>query len=273
MSHPQIAAFARLAQENATPTRTLSGQKTLLGRTIHDIRYDEIHDEFMVTNPLARAILIYKGGSGGEEPPVRVIQGSKTGIIGADRLEVDPVHNEILIPEGDHILVYSRTANGNVAPLRVLEGPDTQLMDAEALVVDPVNNLLFVGTQDRRMARGGGSILVYNRTASGNTKPIRVIHGPKTGIVRIKQMEVYPPKGWLLAAMPGRQDLREQGGVFVGVWHVNDNGDVAPRWKLGGEKSLLKRPNGMALIPEHKEISIPDMRHNAVLTYYFPEIF
>ena len=121
---------------------------------MHDIRYDEIHDEYMVTNPLARAILIYQGGSSGNEPPVRVIQGPKTGIIGADRLEVDPVHNEILIPEGDHILVYSRTANGDVAPLRVLEGPDTRLLDAESVVVDPVNNLLFVGTQDRRMARG-----------------------------------------------------------------------------------------------------------------------
>ena len=62
-------------------------------------------------------------------------------------------------------------------------------------------------------------------------------------------------------------------GVFVGVWHINDSGDVAPRWKIGGEKSGLKRPNGVALIPEHKEISIPDMRHNAVLTFYFPEIF
>ena len=162
---------------------------------MHDIRYDEIHDEFLVTNPLSRAILTYTGGSSGDEPPVRVIQGSRTGIIEADRLEVDPVHNEILIPEGDHILVYSRTANGNVAPLRVLEGPDTQLLDAESVVVDPVNNLLFVGTQDRRMNRGGGSILMYDRTASGNTKPIRIIHGPKTGIVRIKQMEVYPPKG------------------------------------------------------------------------------
>ena len=273
MSHPQIAAFARLAGENAKPTRLLAGQKTLLSRTMHDIRYDEIHDEFMVTNPFARAILIYRGGSGGNEPPVRVIQGSKTGIIGADRLEVNPVHNEILIPEGDHILVYSRTANGDVAPLRVLEGPDTLIENAESVVVDPVHNLMFVGTQDRRMTKGGGAILVFDRTASGNTKPLRVIQGPQTGIIRIKQMEVYPPKGWLIAAMPGRQDLREQEGVFVGVWHINDSGDVAPRWKIGGEKSGLKRPNGVALIPEHKEISIPDMRHNAVLTFYFPEIF
>ena len=87
-----------MAGENEAPTRTLSGQRTRLGRTMHDIRYDKFHDEYMVTNPLARAILIYQGGSSGNEPPVRVIQGPKTGIIGADRLEVDPVHNEILIP-------------------------------------------------------------------------------------------------------------------------------------------------------------------------------
>jgi len=122
---------------------------------MHDIRYDEIHDEFMVTNPFARAILIYKGGASGEEPPIRVIQGPKTGYIGADRLEVDPVHDEIFIPEGDHILVYPRAANGDVAPLRILGGPDTRLVSAESVVVDPVHNLMFVGTQDRTMSSGG----------------------------------------------------------------------------------------------------------------------
>ncbi|MCH8266733.1 MAG: hypothetical protein IH846_04395, partial [Acidobacteria bacterium] len=51
MAHPQIAAFARLAEENSTPTRLLAGQKTLMARTMHDIRYDEVNDELLVTNP------------------------------------------------------------------------------------------------------------------------------------------------------------------------------------------------------------------------------
>ena len=72
MAHPQIAAFPRMGKENTKPSRLLAGQKTLLGRTMHDIRYDPVNDEFMVTNPFAQAILIYKGNADGDAPPVRI---------------------------------------------------------------------------------------------------------------------------------------------------------------------------------------------------------
>ena len=59
MAHPQVAAFARLAEENSTPTRLLAGQKTLMARTMHDIRYDEVNDELLVTLYL-RKVLVSK---------------------------------------------------------------------------------------------------------------------------------------------------------------------------------------------------------------------
>ena len=273
MAHPQIAAFARLAGENAKPTRLLAGQKTLLSRTMHDIRYDEVNDELLVTNPFASAILVYRGSANGEEAPVRVIQGAKTTILAPDRLEVDPVNNEILVPEGNRLLVFPRTANGDVAPIRVLEGPDTSLVSAESVVVDPVRNLLIIGTQDRRATSGGGALLIFNRTDRGNVKPRAVIRGPNTGIVRINQMAIYPPKGWIIASMPGRADQQEPEGVFIGVWSIQDNGDVPPRWKIGGPKSGLMKPRGVAINPSHKEVIVADMSLNSVLTFYFPEIF
>ncbi len=141
MAHPQIAAFARLAKENAAPTRLLAGQKTLLARTMHDIRYDAVHDEILVTNPFAQAILTFRGGANGDEAPIRVIQGLSTMLGNVDRLDVDPVHNEIFIPNGDSILVFPREGNGDVAPIRVIKGPDTQLRGTHALAVDPVHNL------------------------------------------------------------------------------------------------------------------------------------
>ena len=59
----------------------------------------------------------------------------------------------------------------------------------------------------------------------------------------------------------------------MGIWSINDNGNVAPRWMIGGPRSGLKKPRGVALDPENKEVIVADMRLNAVLTYYFPEIF
>ncbi len=52
---------------------------------MHDIRYDAIHDEIVVSNPFAQAILTFRGSATGEEAPIRVIQGPKTMIGNVDR--------------------------------------------------------------------------------------------------------------------------------------------------------------------------------------------
>ncbi|MBI2817185.1 MAG: hypothetical protein HYX72_09625 [Acidobacteria bacterium] len=278
MAHPQIAAFARLAQGNIPPTRAIAGQAALLSRSLHDIRYDAINDEILVANGHAQAILVYRGAADGEEAPIRIIQGSKTMLNDPDRLDVDPIHNEIFVPdrEGKQILVFPRNGIGDVAPIRVLKGPATQLERAGALVVDPVHNLLVVGLpySDTGSSPPAGSLLIFQRTDAGNTPPSRIIRGPKTGIIRINQMAVYSPRKVVIAAQPGKIEEMEPDGAFVGVWSLDDNGDVPPRWKLiAGPKSTMKKPRGVALDPKNKTVIIADMRLNAVLTFYFPEIF
>ena len=269
MAHPQIAAFARLAKENTLPERVIHGQKSRLSRTMHDIRYDAIHDEFVVANPFAQAILTFRGGANGEEAPIRILQGPSTQLRGGSRLDIDPVHNELFVPTGGSILVFRREAQGNEEPIRVIRGPNTRLREVSSVAVDPVRNVVAAGII--AVPRGGG-MATFNRTDSGDVKPRTVIRGPKTGIVRIIQIQILP-KGWIVAAQPGIREEQEPEGVFVGVWHVNDNGDVAPRWKLSGPKSTLLKPRGVAVNPKHKELIIADMRLNSVLTYYFPEIF
>jgi hypothetical protein len=284
VAHPQIAAFARLAKENSQPTRVLAGQTTLLSRTMHDIRYDAVHDEIFVNNPFAQAILVFRGSAQGTEPPVRIIQGPKTRLEGqVDRLDIDPVHNEIYIPNHDKILVYPRDGNGDVPPVRIITGPDTQLTEVESLAVDPVHNVIVTAGARPPTAPGqlsgqvdqgeGGALLIFNRTDSGNVKPIGVIQGPKTRIVRINQIQIQSTKGWIVAAQPGKYEEQEPEGVFVGVWSIHDTGNVAPRWFIGGPKSQMKKPRGIALNPRNKELIVADMRLNTVLTYYFPEIF
>ncbi len=284
MAHPQIAVFARLAKENSQPTRVLAGQNTLLSRTMHDIRYDAVHDEIFVNNPFAQAILVFRGSAQGEEPPIRIIQGPNTRLEGqVDRLDVDPVHNEIYIPNHEKILVFPRDGNGDVAPIRIISGPDTQLNDVESLAVDPIHNVIVTAGARPPTAPGqtrnqadqvyGGALLIFKRTDSGNVKPIGVIQGPKTRIVRINQIQMQTTKGWIVATQPGKYEEQEPEGVFVGVWSINDRGDVPPRWFIGGPKSQIKKPRGVALNPKDKELIVADMRLNKVLTYYFPEIF
>lgn len=249
---------------------------------MHDIRYDAIHDEFIVTNPFAEAILVFAGNTNGDQPPIRIIQGPKTRMTGADRVEVDPIHDEIFVPTGKEVLVFPRTANGDVAPIRSIKGPDTKLAGgSSAAAVDPVHNLLVIGNGGTARVRpdfmgqsGLGSIAIFNRTDEGNVKPLRMIQGPKSGIIRINQMAVYPPRKLVVATQPGEADDMEPEGVFVGVWSLDDNGDVPPIWKINASsKTEMKKARGVALDPKNKELILADMRLNAVLTYYFPEMF
>ena len=283
MAHPQIVIFARMAGENAQPSRVIAGQRTLLSRTMHDIRYDAVNDEILVANPFAQAIMTFRGGAEGEEPPIRVIQGPNTEIQAqVDRLDVDPINDEIFVPNHDQILVYPRTGNGDVAPIRIIKGPDTHLDDVESIAVDPVSNLIVVAGARPAAAPGqtggggqteggGGELILFRRSDNGNVQPLGVIGGPLAEIVRINQIQIH--NGWIVATQPGKYEEQEPEGVFVGVWSIHDRGNVAPRWKLGGENTEIKKPRGVVLNPAHKEMIVADMRLNTILTYYFPELF
>jgi len=283
VAHPQIAAFARLAEGGAKANRKLEGQKTLLGRTMHALAYDEIHDEIVAPQDFSQAILIFRGGANGEEAPLRVIQGPLTQLNSVDQLAIDAVHGEIFVPEADHVLVFSREANGNVAPIRVLKGPDT-LLGASTVAVDPVHNLLLVsGTKAEGAPPGPGAyntgtgVSIFNRTDQGNVKPKAVIRDRS---LRNGRIYVYPPRSEFLvvANAPGGGPSEGYGVLatdtgFVGVWSIQDNGNVPPRWMIGGPKGELLQIRGVALDAKNKSVIISDKRLNAVLTYSFPEIF
>jgi len=283
VAHPQIAAFARLAKGGDAPSRRIFGQATKLSRTMHDIRYNEARDEFYVNNPFAQAVLTFRGGADAQEAPIRVIQGAKTRLISADTLEIDTIHNEILVPQGNEVLVFPMMANGDVAPIRVLQGGAKMgWRFGGGIAVDPVHDLLVTdGTVEAEgqgyrttYRQGRESILIFARTANGEVKPLRVIRGPNTGIHGIRQMQVLPKGGWIVISQITDGGITEPEGTFVGVWSINDNGDVPPRWKIEGKASnVMKKPRGVALDPKHKEVIVSDMRLNAVLTFYFPEIF
>ena len=240
---------------------------------MHAIAYDEIHDEFVVPQQFAQAILTFRGGADGEEAPIRLIQGSLTQLRNPDRLAVDAVHNEIFVPQGNSVLVFSRQADGNAAPIRVLRGPDTQL-GASAVAVDPIHDLLIVGGNVRGV---GSRLLIFNRTDQGNVKPKAVIGGPKSGLRQISgPFAVYPPKGQIIVSVRGstsESNEMSSDECFVGVWSIQDNGDVPPRWTIGGPKGALRMVRGVDLDVKNKSVIVTDKRLNAVLTFYFPEMF
>jgi hypothetical protein len=246
---------------------------------MHGLAYDAIHDEIVIPSPLAQAILVFRGGANGEEPPLRVIQGPLTQIVGTgygalDTVSVDGDNNEIYLPvASDSVLVFDRMANGNVAPKRILHGPDTQIRyvapaDRGALppvAIDPVHNLLVVKSNGA-IGTPGTAFLIFDRTASGNTKPLRVIRGPKAAIGGGNQIQIYPPRGWIIGGAQGP-------GPSVGVWSITDNGDAPPRWRIPVMQLTGLNVNGVGIDTIHKEVMVPTGNGNVVMTFFFPEIF
>ena len=148
-----------------------------------------------------------------------------------------------------------------------------RLFHAEAVAVDTVHNLLVVGGAARR---GEARLFIFNRTDEGNAMPKAVIGGPKSRLhILGGPFAVYPPKGEIIASVRGGSEygLLASDEAFVGIWSTQDNGDVPPRWTIGGPKGVLRMPRGVALDPQNKSMLVSDKRLNAVLTFYFPEMF
>src|SRR5262245_11278612 len=219
----------------------------MLGRTMHAIAYDPIHDEIAVPQQFGQGILIFDGGATGEVRPKRVIEGPLTQLIALDRLAVDPVNNEIYVPEGRKVLVFPREANGNVAPTRVITGPDTTMLAARAVAVDTLHNLLVVSASPRGAegdSERSSEIAVFERTANGDAKPLRVI----TGVGGTQNIAVYPEGGFILAV----------GANYVGVWRLEDNGKVPPRYTIGGPDGKLVDPRGVTVDAKKKNVIVTD---------------
>jgi hypothetical protein len=277
VNHPQIAIFARLAKENTPYIRSIEGQKSLLGRTMHDFAFDAIHDEIVITSALAQAIITFRGGANGEEAPIRIIQGNKTGIlaVGAlDKVTIDPVHGEYLITTpNQEVLVFDRLATGNAEPIRRLKGPDTGLMVGRqkdgiftgkggnpSIRVDPIHNLLLVPVSEYNNTSGRvgeQKILVFDRTASGNTKPRAVMYGADLGAI-------YAPKQRLINHERGE----------LQIWNIPDTGEVRqPILRIPAPLEPRASGGVMDLDPVHKEVIIATAAGNTIVTYYVPEVF
>jgi DNA-binding beta-propeller fold protein YncE len=269
-----------------------------------------VHDEIIVPVALSGAVLVFKGDAKGDELPIRIIQGSQTGLIRPQTVEVDPDNGEIVAADSSSraILIFDRLANGDVAPKRKIGGPKTDFRDIVGIAVDPIANVIVAAN---RSAGGPNGLYVFDRTAQGDVAPIRHIGGPNSGIVgRFRQLKLDPERGMIYVAVQAfrRQQptpqkeadlytnekalaqLRAQGkrgdrddddeisdseggdtAGFIGAWSITDNGDVPPRMMIRGPATKAGGFGGVAVNPKNGEVY--GVGSNAVMTYLVPDFF
>jgi DNA-binding beta-propeller fold protein YncE len=152
------AAFAR-GEEAPQVFREVTGPKVSKGKFVDP------------------SIRVYSRMADGDVVPVRVIEGSKTGLDLPMKIFVDSVHNEIFVANSgtSSILVFDRNAKGDVAPIRKIEGPATGLRKPVGLYVDIKNDEVWATSPELHTST------VYRRTASGNAAPLRTLRGAPDG--------------------------------------------------------------------------------------------
>src|SRR5438132_71584 len=130
----------------------------------------------------------------------------------------------------------------------------------------------------------GGAVLTLPGGANGGDPPTRVLQGPSTGIIKIRQIVADEVRGQIFVTVknnfeaynpaanrPSPWDPDKTG--FIGVWNVTDDGDVPPRGVIKGPASGLVWPAGVAINPASHEVYTIDSVSNALFMFNMPEFF
>ena len=132
--------------------------------------------------------------------------------------------------------------------------------------------------------RPGGGARIFSRTDSGDVEPLRAITGgPLSGTNGPGRPHWVPGTRNFLAATrpfgantpgdapgaPINYQSAEDAQTFIGVWSIDDSGDVAPRYTIAHD--LLKEFRNFAVNTNHQEVMLSDKTNNAIFTFSFPE--
>ena len=68
---------------------------------------------------------------------------------------------------------------------------------------------------------------------------------------------------------PNNYQTIEEAATFFGVWSIDDDGDVPPRYTIG--HNTFKEFRNFALNGKNKEVMVSDKTQNSIFTFSFPE--
>ena len=242
---------------------------------MHQIAFDGVRDELITPNPMANAILFFRGGADGEASPLRIIQGPKARLREPDKLAVDPVHGEIFVPqsETDSILVFQREANGDVEPIRFIHGPATKLDGPGKVAVDYINDLLIVIDETENFK-------IFRRTDQGDVAPRAIVPVPgETGSGPVT-MALYPEGKKIFLRWSGKRQGGQGRGESIGVWQYAVGERIAiSLWAVIQDTTYPDFDiRGIGLNPAAKEVMALARKGGkpgapALRVYHVPEVF
>jgi DNA-binding beta-propeller fold protein YncE len=278
-----LVIFSRKAVGDVTPDRELHTPHGTFG-----IAVDEEAKELFLSVQHDNALVVYNKSAKGLEAPVRVVQGSHTGLADPHGMVLDaknkllfvanhgsyhevsppapgekrrervypgfPLNREDAVPGSGKLLppsitVYASNVKGDTSPLRVIQGPRTQMDWPTGLSLDLERNELFVAND------GGNSVLVFDASASGDVAPLRVLKGPKS--------LVSNPTGVYLDKKNEELWVANFGNHTSAVYKPSASGDTPPIRVIRSAKASdsvpgMGNPHPIAYDTKREEILVPN---------------
>ena len=248
------------------PKRVISGTATRAEMMCGVYIDPKTREIYVLNNDTQSWLPVFSMDARGNAAPSRYLSG-----IRGFSLTAHEERQELYITnqEDEAVYVFRKEAAGEEKPLRVLQGEDTQLEDPHGIALDTKNNLMFVSNfGNSRINDPDGrsygrfeqpSIAVYPLLASGNTKPLRIIEGPRTLMNWPAHMVFHEERQELFVANDADDSVL--------VFRASDQGDVAPIRVIKGSNTGIKHPPGIALDPELNELYVASMGNASVTVF------
>ena len=253
-----LPVFSREARGNAKPDRLLASPHRAWG-----IAADETRQELFVTvQPVA--VIVYRKGASGTEAPLRVLEGDATELADPHGIALDLKNNLMIVANHGHRRI------GGPPQLRPFD--EWRRAWEEAMSGNSSHNFVSLygrgGGGEEGGGAGGGrdfgrfeppSLNIYARDASGNTRPLRVIKGPRTQLNWPSHVAIHEARGEIFVANDSDDSVL--------VFRVTDSGDVAPTRVIKGRRTAIKNPTGISVDAANGELWVASMGNYAITVF------
>jgi DNA-binding beta-propeller fold protein YncE len=255
-----LIVFPRSASGNTAPSRQLKTPHRNFATAV-----DEEKGEIFITIQYPPKVVVYRKQAAGNEQPLRVLEGPRTGLSDAHGMAIDVQKKLLFVSNWGNssdyqvagsgqfhlpsITVYPLDAKGDTPPLRTIQGAKTQLDWAATMAIDPVGGYVFMANDL------GDSIIGFKETDDGDIAPSRIIKGGKTGLKNPTGVAVDTKNNELWVSSPGNSS--------ASAFPLSANGDVAPLRTIRSAPAArtsvkFGKPQAVAYDSKREEYLVPN---------------
>lgn len=255
-----VVRFAGGAGGDVAPlTRLATNRDGVVLQSPLGLAYAADEDALYVADMLSQAVRVYPAAASGNVLPLRSLTASTLGQV--QSLAVDGQHGELfLISNGCCLTAFDRNASGDAPYLRRVQsaavaGSVTRLRSPSSLAYLPGSDEIAVLNYNPDPIAGSTNLLVFARTADGNSAPLRAIEGATTALGNAGGFVAHDAVNgelWVASQSTGPSGASWSLLAFAD----SASGNVAPLRRIAGLDTGLTNLGGLAVDPARGELLV-----------------